>query len=395
MTPLLRFAFPGGFVLAAAVVVLEPLAGSRWMASLGPLFACTIWGLGALLALMFKQVRAVLLQAGFILLWVALAAMGSDTGTLLHRSLLVVLPALAAVLIFLPQQGLLNPSKGVLLVLFALVPVDLALVLTTRPDWAAMVLDWGPLLFAQHLLAGVLLWLPPLALAAWRWRRKGDTLDAGLFWAFASLWLGLFVAPRQEAVRLAWLAGGIILIFAVLEKAYRFAYRDELTQVPSRRAMAEQMETLRGQFAAAMVDIDHFKAINDTYGHGVGDQVLRKVASQVADVKGGGRVFRCGGEEFAVLFPGKTRREAASHMQAVLNAVGKDPFVLRHWTRPSKKPERPAKPRKPASENITVTVSIGVAESGGALTSPQEVLQAADAALYRAKKSGRNCLVTG
>ncbi len=395
MRPLLRFAFPGGLVLAAAAVFLEPLVGSPWMSSLGPVFAYLLWGLGVLLALLFRQLRAALLLAAFILAWAAISAVGLGADALLYRSLLVLLPLASLLLLFLPEQGLLRPVRGLAVLAFLLQPVLLGLVLTARPDWIVAVLDRPALLFLEHFLAGALLWLPALVAAAWRWGRKGDAMDAGLFWAFPAAWFGLFLVPRLEAVRLAWLAGGLILILAVLEKAYRFAYRDELTQVPSRRALAEQLESLRGQYAVAMVDIDHFKAINDTYGHAVGDQVLRKVAAQVSAVGGGGKVYRYGGEEFAVLFPGKTRREAVPHLEEVRRAVCKDPFVLRHWTRPAKKPLKPPKPRRSTSENIKVSVSVGVAESGGPLATPHEVIKAADAALYKAKDAGRNCLVTG
>jgi diguanylate cyclase (GGDEF)-like protein len=397
MRSLLRFAFPGGFVLAAAALFWRPVAASDWMASVGPLFATLLWGLGVLLALLFKQVRAAVIQGGLILLWAAIGAVGLGDDALLYRFLLVHLPLAALLVLVLPQQGLLRADKGLAVLVFVLHPAAVTLLLTSRPEWAAAVVDWPPLLWTARLLAGALLWLPALALALWRWRRRGDVMDAGLFWAFPAVWLGLLWMPRLDAARMAWLAGGVILILAVLEKAYRFAYRDELTGIPSRRAMAEQVESLGGQFAVAMVDIDHFKAINDTYGHAVGDQVLRKVASRVEAVGGGGKAFRYGGEEFAVLFPGKTRREAIPHLQAMRQAVEKDLFVLRHWTRPSKQPKRPMKTsgRKASSQNIKVTVSVGVAESGGELAAPHEVVKAADKALYRAKDAGRNCLVTG
>ena len=85
------------------------------------------------------------------------------------------------------------------------------------------------------------------------------------------------------------------------------AYDDELTGLPARRALNEALTRLRGVYTVAMVDIDHFKRFNDEHGHDVGDQLLRMVGARVGEVRGGGRAFRYGGEEFAVLFPGSGR----------------------------------------------------------------------------------------
>ena len=85
--------------------------------------------------------------------------------------------------------------------------------------------------------------------------------------------------PGQEL----WLAtAGLILVVAVIEASYMMAYRDGLTELPSRRALNEALPRLSGQFTVAMVDVDHFKRFNDTYGHDAGDHVLRLVAARLA-----------------------------------------------------------------------------------------------------------------
>ena len=70
------------------------------------------------------------------------------------------------------------------------------------------------------------------------------------------------------------------------------------------------MAGLGPRYVLAMADVDHFKSFNDTHGHDTGDQVLKLVAARLAQVKGGGRAFRYGGEEFTVLFPDRTLDEA-------------------------------------------------------------------------------------
>jgi len=97
----------------------------------------------------------------------------------------------------------------------------------------------------------------------------------------------------------------LIMQLAVIQESHNMAFRDDLTGLPSRRALNEQLPGLGSRYAIAMVDVDHFKRFNDTYGHDVGDQVLKVVAARLMGVTGGGRPFRYGGEEFTVLFPGQ------------------------------------------------------------------------------------------
>src|SRR3990170_3279230 len=143
------------------------------------------------------------------------------------------------------------------------------------------------------------------------------------------------------------------------------AFRDELTRLPGRRALNEALQQTGGQYAVAMVDIDHFKKFNDTYGHDVGDQVLKMVASRLDEVTGGGRAFRYGGEEFSVLFAGKTVDEALPHLDLLRATIEPPRFPRRAPSRPRKKPARPAggpgksRPASGSSKPVAVTVSIG------------------------------------
>ena len=137
------------------------------------------------------------------------------------------------------------------------------------------------------------------------------------------------------------------------------------------------------------VDADHFKRFNDTYGHDVGDQVLRMVASRLGGVSGGGKAFRYGGEEFSVIFPNKSTKDAAPHLEALRRAVAASRFPVRGPGHPRKKPPTP-KPSVASRKEVSVTVSIDVADYVDRGTDPQRVLKSADKALYRAKSAGRN-----
>ena len=127
--------------------------------------------------------------------------------------------------------------------------------------------------------------------------------------------------------------------------------------------------------ACLLLDIDHFKRINDGYGHAAGDAVLRQLAdllkraSRVEDL-----VFRYGGEEFAAVLPNASVRAAAQIAERIRALVEKYRFI---WEQ----------------QSIPVTLSIGVANLSTRLKDSQALIEAADAALYEAKRSGRNRVV--
>jgi diguanylate cyclase (GGDEF)-like protein len=154
--------------------------------------------------------------------------------------------------------------------------------------------------------------------------------------------------------------------------------RDALTGVLNRRAMEEALsqETARAHrhghaLSMVMLDIDHFKRVNDTHGHPGGDQVLRSFAKVTSSVlREGDVLFRYGGEEFAVLLPHTALEGALNAAQRMLSAVAATPFDV-------------------AGAILSLTASAGVAcltpKGNGAALVAQ-----ADAALYAAKNSGRN-----
>jgi diguanylate cyclase (GGDEF)-like protein len=214
----------------------------------------------------------------------------------------------------------------------------------------------------------------------------------GLLWALVAAFVGLRQTGKDEETLFYFGAAGLILLYEALEHGYEVAHRDELTGLPGRRTLKDLMSQLGGRYAVAMCDVDHFKAFNDTYGHDAGDQVLKFVASMISRVRGGARAFRYGGEEFTVVFPGRSAMEARPFVESLREAIAASGFTLRGPRDPDKKTERAPEHASGPDKSVTITISIGVAENSRKLSTPELVLEAADEALYRAKESGRNCV---
>ncbi len=186
-------------------------------------------------------------------------------------------------------------------------------------------------------------------------------------------------------------AAALVLLATIVLHTHHIAYRDELTGLPGRRALQERMASLGRRYTLAMLDVDHFKKFNDTYGHDVGDQVLKMVAAQIRRVGGGGKAFRYGGEEFTIVFPGKREEQALPHLDEVRKAVAGYKMMLRGHNRPSSgKAGRRKRGHVKSDRSVSVTISIGLAARDGEARRTDQVLKAADEALYRAKKAGRN-----
>lgn len=217
-----------------------------------------------------------------------------------------------------------------------------------------------------------------------------SAIDAGFLWALATTIIPLAIPGMEQKNLSSWFAtAGLILTVSLIESSHRMAYRDELTGLFTRRALNENLLQIGRTYTIAMVDIDHFKKVNDTHGHDVGDQVLKMVAAHIEEVTGGGKPFRFGGEEFTVLFPNKTVRETLPPLEDLRMAIEASGFMLRSPQRPAEKPESTAK-ADGGGEKLRVTVSIGVAERNNFNLTAAQVIKAADKALYKAKEGGRN-----
>ena len=396
MRSLRQLVFPDGLVVAAGflVVRLDPLRAAAGGLAASVLVAALL--IGGVLSLRFHRGRMVLV---LLLLGVAARVLATvaNPPTAPERVALaliaILLPLNVAAIALLPERDALSNAGRGRLALIVVEGLLVASVAYSGTDASAAVLERSYIPALAAPWAGV----PQLALVTSAaalvlflvlWIREPSPVARGLFWALVAVVPALGAGGRSPDTML-WLAtAGLVLALAVIEASYALAFHDGLTGLPTRRSLAEALHQLGDRYAIAMIDVDHFKQCNDRWGHHVGDQVLRMVAARLERVGGGGRAFRYGGEEFAVLFAGCDAAQARPHLEAVRDAVESSRFAVRHRPRPRRKP-RQARARQSKVDGIAVTVSIGVA-TGGARGAAQAVIEAADRALYRAKEAGRN-----
>ncbi|MET0258281.1 MAG: PleD family two-component system response regulator [Methylobacterium sp.] len=171
---------------------------------------------------------------------------------------------------------------------------------------------------------------------------------------------------------------------SAVQASIELAMTDELTGLHNRRYLDRQLVPLFGTgtdqtlgLACLILDIDRFKAINDTYGHEAGDEVLKAFADRVRQhTRGIDIVARFGGEEVVIVMPGTTLADAQAAGERIRERIESVPFPVQRGARA-----------------ITVTVSVGVAIRHAGDTSASDMLKRSDDALYRAKASGRNRVV--
>jgi len=169
-----------------------------------------------------------------------------------------------------------------------------------------------------------------------------------------------------------------------LDHSLELAVTDQLTGLHNRRYMTGQLDSLVKRavmggepVSALLIDIDFFKKINDTFGHDIGDEVLREFALRLAsNVRAIDLPCRFGGEEFVVVMPDTALADALRIAERIRNHVAGSPFKV-----------------GPTKEELTVTISIGVSATSGEGDTPEALLKRADQGVYQAKASGRNAVV--
>ena len=395
-----RLTLPGSLLLVISALLIRVGVLADPAAPLVRFFPVVVFGIGLGLSAFFRRSRLF-----FALLTLALAQttfawiiphISAASAQIAANAIEILLPLNLLTLAFLKERGIISPTGRkrlamvagqTLAVLVLCIPAFRQIAAQLSRAFAPLALShWSrlsqPALLAFALAAGVI--MIPLV-------RRYKAVESSLLWSLVAAFIALRTAGTSHLDGVYFAAGGLTLIVALIETSYAMAYLDELTQLPSRRALNEALLKLGDSFTIAMMDVDHFKKFNDSYGHEAGDQALRLVASRLAHITGGGRAYRYGGEEFAVIFPGKPSEEVFVYLDRMRKVIENSVFVVRGKDRRRKGKSGIGRGSK---RETNVTVSVGLASCMGDHLTPAEVLRMADQALYKAKARGRNCTVT-
>lgn len=231
----------------------------------------------------------------------------------IYQAFVLLIPANIALIAVMRERGVFSPA-GRVRFLFLAVQMFIAFwffrynFIASLPVIAA---DFGlPAFMTPDLVpqpAMIAGWAAFILIAALAVRRQ-TPVDAGLLGALTAFFIACNWITTPDAHAAFSSAGALILTLSVLRDSYNMAFRDDLTNLPSRRSLNESMSGLGRRYALAMLDVDHFKKFNDTYGHDVGDQVLKMVAQKIMDVGGGARRSATVEKSSQYFFRGVVRR---------------------------------------------------------------------------------------
>ncbi|HEY3075168.1 MAG TPA: GGDEF domain-containing protein [Burkholderiales bacterium] len=379
---------PGGILAAAALILWigRPLPPSlSGLHSTGP-YAALIAAVA--LAWWFNRGRAFVIAASLL---GGFAAWQYFHSKAVYTALVMLVPFNAFLVMLYAERGARYRAAYGWLLLLAAEAVLVWWIGSSRQHWW---FDNWWLRSPPTPFVGRLICAAAFAVAVWRAWPEFKPIPVGNAGAIATFFLAAEWAGSSGAYALFMAASGLVLIIALLQESHQLAFRDQLTGLPGRRALDERLRSVGSRYAVGMVDVDHFKQFNDTHGHDVGDQVLRLVGGRLAEVAGG-VAYRYGGEEFCVLFPDSDMAQAERALEAMRASIEHYRMAVRGADRPKQAEEGTKRRGRSSSdgspeEMLSVTVSIGVAAPSAKHGAPREVVMAADEALYRAKRGGRN-----
>jgi diguanylate cyclase (GGDEF)-like protein len=233
-----------------------------------------------------------------------------------------------------------------------------------------------------------------LALHVIRFTLHRDPLEGGAIWALCAI----FVA--YHAGRYGWhptnffMTAGLILFVTLLQSFYQRTYRDELTGIPGRLAYEEAIAQLGKRYSLAVIGIDQLTQYANVHGKSVSEQVLKLAAPRIQATCVDGQIFRTTGEEFTVLFSGKSAIETLSTLDTIRKSAENIWLFLRGKDRVWEK-SRGAKEAGSRDRALPITLSIGVGETRDDGATLSLVIKSAYRGLYDAKGLGGNVVKRG
>lgn len=388
--------FLGIFYLLSNLERLPPVPKPIWES--GPFFILLIL---VVLSVAFNRSR--IFFSSLLISFLAALEYGDLPSELESLIQYVLFPANMALIVIYRERGIFT-LFGLIRSAFLVIQALVIYFVSVNPDLLSQLLQIQAMTPVTGELAILLAYSPLNQMVTMSLLASGSILVFSMYWQNTPTARGITAATiavlLSAGIQLGYahhaysMAASILLCIAILRDSYNMAYLDELTSLPQRRALNEHLVSLGNHYSIAMLDVDHFKKFNDTHGHDVGDQVLQMVATKIGQVKGSGKAYRFGGEEFTIVFNRKSQSETVYFLEEVRKSIESYEMVIRQQERPEdEKADRSKRSRgsfHKAEKKVSVAISIGVADKSARGETPEDVLKKADGALYKAKKAGRN-----
>ena len=270
-------------------------------------------GIAGFLGINFMRSRVLLvainLGAAYFLIQNDLqSSLARPDNYVLYSLISLLLPINIALIALFDERGVFTPigiarivfvSSGYLIAYFLMLSGVLAYWLPELPISMIEMVIYDTYLSEAAALVFIICLIPVILSLLFR---KTHT-DAGLLASFIAALAMLVWFDRPLISPLFVSAALIALAISVVQNSYSMAFIDELTAIPGRRALNDKLSTLGRRYTIAMLDIDHFKKFNDTYGHDTGDQVLRMVVAKINTVGGAGKRFVMEGRSLPLFLP--------------------------------------------------------------------------------------------
>lgn len=329
----------------------------------------------------FNRIKFIFALLPLVMLYVSFTFLSKDSSTMLFKLFSIIYPVHLLVFLLFKERGLFT-LWGYLKILFFIFEIGIIIWFIQFPSEVLSYL-FQIKLFAFNLFPlsdisvaiGIFVLFVLLSITLFNHLLIYNTSFVVMLISF---YVGFYFVKVPHALEHSFIVISLIILVILVREAYRLAFFDELTALPGRRALIEDMAKLGRTYTLAMIDIDFFKKFNDTYGHDTGDEVLKMVASKLAGVSGGGKAYRYGGEEFTILFPSKDVSESFIHTDILRENIAATPFMVRN---------------RKKSKKIFINISAGIVQNTSKDKDPFAVMKRADNALYKAKEAGRNKVV--
>jgi diguanylate cyclase (GGDEF)-like protein len=394
---LFSFFIPGGLPFLITVIILNLNIMDRVLPDSTLIYRIIVIGAGLLVGLFFKRMWLMLvilvlaLADGALFYFAANTAVNMEGGRLIYQAISFLLPFNLCVFAFMKRKGDMTWQSIWFLGGILIQGCAVAFIYQYQSLGFGSFLEYSPTkwgLLQAIPLSQLALFAFGIAFAYYLFLyiRTRGVIERSFCWALISVFYALGLSKIGPMSSIYFSTAGLIFVISVIESIYVEGFQDELTDLPTGKSMLGILSQLDRGYTVALIEVDHFKRLRENHGRGVSKEVLRSVGLKLTTVAGGGKPFRYGSEQFAVVFPGMFLSDALPLMEELRQTIKKPGPILTDKKSPRKKPKRV----EVLANKVQVKVSIGVAERKDLDMTPRQAIANAEKALITAKNEGQD-----